>query len=205
MTMTKDIYITMAIVAVLAAWCLPALAYAENNYVLLIQSSPADAGMVTPGLGIHDIQVGRTIGLTATPKSGYRFAYWLGDVSAVGFSDTTISIDSPKMVVAVFVRDEFEDGFPGSAAGIVDGQAFSGGGVGRIVNPVQSPGSVSAARNFSAPSFNALDTDVINDEVPVPGEDDIPVPGEVDENSKVPEPATIMLLGFGGFLLRKRK
>jgi hypothetical protein len=175
----------------------------EDGYALLIQASPPDGGLVAPGMGIHKIQIGQTVALSATPKPGYRFLYWLGDVSSTSGVDTTVSVDSPKMVVAVFTRDNFDENLPG--AGILDGQNFPGGRGG--VDPLGSPGSASPASGGSPSGFRFPDIpDEPNDntdDIPVPGEnDDIPVPGD----NEVPEPATVVLLGLGsGFLLRRRK
>ncbi|MHC4949988.1 MAG: PEP-CTERM sorting domain-containing protein [Planctomycetota bacterium] len=189
----------------------------EGDYALLIQASPPDAGTVAPGMGVHKIQMGQTVPLSAKPKQGYRFLYWLGDVASTSGVDTTISIDSPKLVVAVFAREDFEEELPN--AGIVDGQHAPGGRGG--VNPIQSPSSVNIGGRFDDGNFPFIPSqspifpnipDIPNvpdvpddnvDDIPVPGDDDdIPVPGD----NEIPEPATIVLFGLGsGFLLRRRK
>jgi hypothetical protein len=136
------------------------------------------------------------------PKQGYQFLYWLGDVSSTSGSDTTVSVDSPKLVVAVFAKADFDEELPG--AGIADGQHAPGGG--RGYNPIQSPGSVSPGISFdgSGRRFIPEPPDDSDDDIPVPGDkDDIPVPGD----NEVPEPATVLLLGLGSsiFLKRTRK
>jgi len=167
-----------------------------DSYALLIQSSPPDAGAVTPGLGVHKTAIGQTVALSAVPKQGYQFLYWLGDVSSTSGPDTTVSIDSPKLVVAVFAREDFDEELPG--AGIPDGQYAPGSG--RGFNPIQSPGSVGSGPGASDDSGRRS---ILGDDIPVPGEkpdDDIPVPGD----NEIPEPATILLLGIGSSILLKR-
>ena len=172
----------------------------DEGYALLVQSSPPDAGMVTPGLGIHKTTIGQTVALSAVPKQGYQFLYWLGDVSSTSGPDTTVSVDSPKLVVAVFSREDFDQELPG--AGIADGQYGPGGG--RGYNPIRSPASVSAPRVFSDGSRRRFipeqPDDPDDDDIPVPGDDDIPVPGD----NEIPEPSAILLLGLGSSIFLKR-
>jgi hypothetical protein len=120
----------------------------DDGYALLIQSSPPDAGSVTPGLGVLRAGIGETVALSAVPKKGYRFLYWLGDVSLTSGPYTEVSIDAPKLVVAVFSREDFDEELP--EAGIVDGQ-FSPGGGRRGFNPIQSPGLVNPSFDFDDP------------------------------------------------------
>jgi hypothetical protein len=203
----NGVYNLLALIIVLSVSMTAAAS--DEGYALLIQSSPPDAGVVNPGMGIHKIQMGQTVALSATPKPGYRFLYWLGDVSSTSGADTSISVDSPKLVVAVFTREGFEDELPGP--GILNGE-YSGGG-GGYQNPIQSSGSGGSfvsgdfedGFRYRPPTIPDEPDDAIDD-IPVPGDDkdndDIPVPGD----NEIPEPATILLLGLGsGFLLKQRK
>lgn len=195
----NNLYNLLALILVLSI-TMTALA-SDDGYALLIQSSPPDAGSVTPGLGVHKTEIGQNVALSAVPKQGYRFLYWLGDVSSTSGSDTTVSVDSPKLVVAVFAREDFDEELPG--AGIMDGQYARGGGR-RGYNPIQSPGSIWSSFDFDdrrPRRFTPQPPPVDSDEIPVPGEnDDIPVPGD----NEVPEPATILLLGLGSSVLLKK-
>jgi len=172
----------------------------DAGYALLIQSSPPNAGSVTPGMGVHKMAIGQTVALSAVPKQGYQFLYWLGDVSSTSGPDTTVSVDSPKLVVAVFAKADFDEELPG--VGIADGQYAPGGGR-RGYNPIRSPGPVSPGRSFDGFSRRSIPNppDNTDGDIPVPGDNnDIPVPGD----NEVPEPATLLLLGLGSTILLKR-
>ena len=178
-------------------------AYAQSNqiqgYSLMVQQSPADAGMVTPD-GVNRMGPDETIVLTATPHTGYQFVYWLGDVGDATNSETTITVNGPKLVIAVFERSEFsfqitESIVPSAGGGGARGRRFdSGHSAGGGRTPRDPP-------EWSGPS--PLDPDPLPDDAfPVPDvNDDFPVPDE-----PIPEPATIALLGLGfAALIRERK
>lgn len=199
--MKAKITMVLIVMALAAAVPLSASVQAQGNYALLVQASPPDAGSVTPGLGVHEIEIGQTVALAATPRPGYRFVYWLGDVSSSAASETTISIDSPKLIVAVFVREEFQENLPD--VGAVQGES---GGVDQrgVPNPLQSPGSISSGFDYDLTGYDVPKKPDGNndDDIPVPdNNDDIPVPGD----NQVPEPATVILLGLGAVMLRRRR
>jgi hypothetical protein len=71
-------------------------------YDLLIERSPVAAGTVRPGVGMHRYSANSMVSLRAQPERGYRFAYWLGEVSDTTAERTTVRVDAHKVVVAVF-------------------------------------------------------------------------------------------------------
>ena len=163
--------------------------YYNMGYSLLIEQSPVDAGKVAPQLGVYKAELDEVVTLTAIAKPGYQFVYWLGDVTDPGTNETTILVDSPKIVIAVFERSEFELLLE---AGIVSGRG-RGGLRGR---PDFKPRRGGGAAGGMPPE----------EEKPPPGHE-FPVPE--NDVEKIPEPATAALLGLGAASLvvgrRQRK
>jgi hypothetical protein len=188
--------VAMACVLLCPGYCLAA------PTTLMVQQTPVDGGTVTPDPGIHTFGVNSSVTLTATPRPGYQFVYWLGDVSDPTGQSTIATLDGPKIIVAVFERIQYEtlamDSSPRSAAygGLYPTMTggIGGGGGG-------APGAKRPSKwHWPSPIDNDEEPD--EDEFPVPDEtNDIVVPGPV-----VPEPATIALLGMGAILaLRYRR
>lgn len=159
----------------------------DNKFALLVQKSPEYGGVVTPSESLSMPNGDQLVTITATPRDGYEFVYWLGDVASPTSSITSVLVDTPKMVIAVFERPEFQ------AALDVPGGGGGGGGGGSSSSP--SPGHVpsnsgSSSGPGSAPSrtYSAPEPKVL---------------------VNIPEPATMLILGSGALMLfrspRKRR
>lgn len=91
----------ITLVVITLALCEPA--YCQTNRVaLILQQTPAEAGIIIPPAGIHHFQLNTKLTLTAAPKPDYRFLYWLGDVSNPTATRTIVYLDAPKIIIAVF-------------------------------------------------------------------------------------------------------
>jgi hypothetical protein len=171
-----------------------------NDPALLLQQSPAEGGTITPAAGVHKLELGSEITLTAVPRPGYQFVYWMGDVGEPTSSTTTVYLDAPKIVIAVFEQAEFELVFAAGAS-----QNRPGGGLFRSISqPAQGGFGGSGGIRPRVRRLLANDDEPPDEE---PGED-FPVPegGEDFPVPEIPEPATVLLLGLGSLvLLRKRR
>jgi len=172
-----------------------------GNIALMIQETPAGAGRISPGTGVHQIESGEQVVLTAVPKPGYQFVYWLGDVSDPAASSTITYLTSPKIIIAVFERVKYEflamegetESMPGGHL-IGSGAEYGGGGFEGGGSPRAShPHALGTPEEPEEPEEKEGD-------FPVPDEgNDFPVPDE-----PIPEPATGLLLFSGGLAVLTR-
>lgn len=159
----------------------------------MLEMSPVDGGTLNLSPGVYTYDRDAAVTLTAVPKPGYQFVYWVGNVDDATTSTTMVYLDSPKIVIAVFERSkfdlvEFEEGPEGSA-----------GGGGLIRSGSDYAAGLEQAGGAKRPSkFHLPEPPQPNEDVPVPEEgEDFPVP--------VPEPATITFLLTGMLALAGRR
>jgi Divergent InlB B-repeat domain/PEP-CTERM motif len=181
----------------------------NDGYVLIVQQSPVDTGIVTPGVGVHRSGLNERVSIQAIAKPGYRFVYWLGGVENPTDNRTFVDVDAPKIVIAVFEREEFE---LLNQSDFVAGGISIGGAVATARDTIGGTGGISPSPGALPPRQPIYPTPPpISDPFPVPDDledDDFPVPGDGDgdeEIEPVPEPTTIALFAAGGLLLRKRR
>lgn len=177
---------TIILVAAAMIWlCLSEAARCQDGPVLLLQQSPVQGGTITPGTGIHKFGLNASVTLTAVPKPGYQFVYWLGDVIDPTSSRTTVYLDLPKIVIAVFEQAEYE--FP-TEEGVA------------MASATDSELHVSAG-DYSRQEYTGNDrVKPSKRRYSSEHQDDFPVPDDVP----VPEPATGILLTLGGLLAARR-
>jgi len=177
---------------IILLFCLAGPGYGDNDSsALMLDISPVNGGRVNLSSGVHTFDRDAEVTLIAVPNPGYQFVYWLGNVSNATTSTTSVYLDSPKIVIAVFERSKFElleleEGFLGSlgSGGLVASGGDYGAGLEQAIGAKRPP-------HWHYPKPKPPE----EENPPVPpdeGEEPPPVP--------VPEPATISLI-FAGMLL----
>ncbi|MHC4122240.1 MAG: InlB B-repeat-containing protein [Planctomycetota bacterium] len=158
-------------------------AFCRSDLSVMIQKTPVNGGMVTPTVGIHNFGEAQEVILTAVPKPGYRFVYWIGDVVDPTSNRTVATIESPQIIIAVFERDEFE--FAAESEHQQDWMAHPGLYFHSPYYPSGGGGGAGGRRNGGGGGGGGNGIEELE-------EDEFPVP--------IPEPATIIFTGLGSLI-----
>ena len=173
--------------AIIAGW-LFAPAYCQaSDVALLLQQTPNKGGAITPDAGVYHYKQNSEVILTAAPKPGYQFVYWIGDVSDPAAISTIVYLDKPKIIIAVFEQGGY--GVPAVEKGISGGGGGGGGGSG-FISPAMTfgqAGSISGVAGGVKPKIYQ---------------------SAYPKSEVIPEPATGVLLVLGSlfaFVRRRAK
>jgi hypothetical protein len=177
----KGIILAVAIIVgglLAPAYCQP------SSVTLLLQQTPTQGGIITPNTGIYHYAPDSEVTLTAVPKDGYRFTYWLGDVSNPTASFTVVHLNEPKVVVAVFEPTNYD------TLDVSGSLATSGGGGGG--------GLFASAPDFRWPSAISAGGGA--------GKLQGPISLQIGDGvAETPEPATSILLVLGSLFAFARR
>ncbi len=154
-----------------------------SDIALLLQQTPAKGGTINPIAGVYHFELNSEVTLTAVPKPGYQFVYWLGDVSDPGATSTVVYLDKPKIIIAVFEQAEY-----GVLAGEV-GPSCGGGG-GGLVTTIANYGQTGSMSSGAGGRKQKLHK---------------PVVVYPKGNEVIPEPATGVLLVLGSLFAFARR
>jgi len=72
-----------------------------KTYTLTMAVSSPYGGSVTPSVGTRTYDAGTVVTLRATPKRGYHFDHWEGDVTGI-LNPTSVTMNASRTVKAVF-------------------------------------------------------------------------------------------------------
>ena len=76
----------------------------STAYQLTASASPSAGGTISPATGSY-YSSGTVVNLTATPKSGYKFTGWTGNVASSTSAATSVTMNSPQTVTANFATN----------------------------------------------------------------------------------------------------
>ena len=174
--------VVLAITIITGGWLAPAHCQI-SDVALLLQQTPAKGGVMTTIAGVYHFELNSEVTLTAVPKPGYQFVYWLGDVSDPAATNTIVYLDKPKVIIAVFEQSEYgalagEDGLPGGG----------GGGGGGLVTTVANYGQTGGISGGAGGGKPKIQKSVYS-----------------KSNEVIPEPATGLLLVIGSVLAFARR
>jgi hypothetical protein len=78
-----------------------------EKYTLTLDVDPEGGGTTSPSVGDHTYDEGTVVTITATPRSGWEFDSWIGDVDTIDdvyAASTTITMDDNYDIIAEFVE-----------------------------------------------------------------------------------------------------
>jgi len=151
---------------------------ADPVIALLLQQSPINGGKTSPVSGLHRFALNSQVSLTALPQPGYQFACWLGDVADPTSSNTTVYVNGPKIVVALFVPNELD---------LLSQHGLLGGGGSAYA------GMMPAQLDLSVPTWTISGGSPRSDRPSFPA-----------NAAPVPEPTTVLLLTLGTLVIRRK-
>ena len=191
---------------VLVAMVCSSVAYSSQQYMLYTEKTLAQAGVVTPLVQqAHFYNAGEAVTITAQPYQGYEFVYWLGDVEEKNSRTTTVIMDGPRYVVAVFEPTLSSEGVEYGMKGLEEGGGVGGGnslssnsitrmgttGVGGYMKDSSRPGGFTAP--ITPPSSTPATSPTYRP------------PGDISHRPVIPEPATMTLFGLGALGITARR
>jgi hypothetical protein len=160
----------------------------EDGTSLMLDVTPPQGGSLNIVPGVHSYDRFAAVTLVATPKPGYQFVYWMGNVTDAATGTTMVFLDSPKMVIAVFERNKFEttedDGLESTSGG-----GDNGGGLVRSLSESYSSSDISSDASYSSSSSGHSSSSDESSDIPVP----------------VPEPVSAALFFAGAFMLARSR
>ncbi len=187
--------LTLVMICLVTSYCQAA------KMALLLQQSPADGGSVEPGIGVHRLDGNSQITLRAVPQTGYQFVTWLGEVDEPTAPVTETYMDSPKIVIAVFERVQYDSI---EAAELLFSAPGGGGGLRPSAGDISSSAGGGAGGRRGSRVYGNGNQQIEPDEEPP--DDDLLGPGDpLLGPGEVPEPATLAILVLGGAMLRARR
>ena len=121
--------------------------------------------------------------MRAVPKPGFKFLYWLGDVDEMSESETSVQLDSPKIVVAVFSPAENAGG-GGAESGLTLSRGYTTLRNSRV--SLRSSAGVRGATPRDPVRWSYPQRSYNTEEI-------------------VPEPASLLILGMGSLIVIKSR
>lgn len=157
----------------------------QNSSTLLLQQSPPNGGNLNHNTGTHQFKLNSKVTLSAVPRPGYKFVYWLGDVSDSTSASTTAYLDSPKLIIAVYEREENPFEFSGDEKGSLNSMESATSRAYRSAADYsrQGGGGGGGKRQKNTPGLYSYPA----------------------ESESVPEPATMVLYALGSLFLACQK